>query len=282
MVLIAPQIVPDSSSPHGGTLEVSFPEESGCESFAVPLNPTPDILSTWEAIDDGSVNGDARVDGYICQSIPSSSSTPLPTPSSILSRYFERAVHLMIKGPSPRSCPPTSAFPTLEAYTLYQDAFPLHVASEESIAEFERVVRKLAADHGTAIGGLDRERWAKSSVLIDRFRANVIVKGAGVPFAEDFWRTVAINPSQHDNRRHSAIVTFVQKCTRCLLPNVDPGVGVRDAAVPFKVLMKFRTGMYHEGKNKPCFGTYGVFNDSGVIKVGDVVTIEEWTDAYGV
>lgn len=115
------------------------------------------------------MNGDARVDGYICQVVPSSSSAPIPTPSSILSRYFERSVHFIVKGPAPRACPPTSAFPTLEASTLYQDAFPLHIASEESIAEFERVVRTLAADQGTAIGGLDRERWAKSSVLIDRY-----------------------------------------------------------------------------------------------------------------
>lgn len=48
MVLITPRIVPDPSSPHGGALEVSFPEESGCETFVVPLNPTPDIFSTWE------------------------------------------------------------------------------------------------------------------------------------------------------------------------------------------------------------------------------------------
>ncbi|KAH9926451.1 uncharacterized protein B0H18DRAFT_1085031 [Fomitopsis serialis] len=259
MVLITPRIVPDPASASGGILEVSFPEESGCETFAVPLNPTQDILNTWETIDDGSVNGDARVDGYICQSVSSD-----PSPSSILSEYFERPVHLMMKGPAPRACPTTSA--------------------EESIAEFERVVRKLATDSGTAIGGLNRERWTKGSVLIDRFRANVIVKGAGVPFAEDFWREVVINPppNESDRGRQSTAVTFVQKCTRCLLPNVDPNVGDRDAAVPFKILMKFRTGMYHEGKNKPCFGTYGVFNDSGVIKMGDTISVTEWTDADGV
>ncbi|KZT73416.1 hypothetical protein DAEQUDRAFT_703847 [Daedalea quercina L-15889] len=280
MVLIAPRILPDPASPHGGTLEVSFPEESGCESFAVPLNPTPDLLSSWEVIDDGSVNGYARVDGYICQA----ASTDLPSPSVILSRYFDRPVHLMMKGPEPRACPTISAFPALEASTLYQDAFPLHVASEESLAEFECVLRRLTADQDTAIGGLDRERWTKSSsVLIDRFRPNVIIKGAGVPFAEDFWREVTISPSsESSDERHPAEVTFVMKCTRCLLPNVDPDLGVRDAAVPFKILMKFRTGMYQEGKNKPCFGTYGIFGDSGVLKVGDIVSVKEWTDANGV
>ncbi len=47
MVLITPRIEPDSASPHGGRLVISFPEDSGCEAFSVPLNPTPDILANW-------------------------------------------------------------------------------------------------------------------------------------------------------------------------------------------------------------------------------------------
>lgn len=47
MVLITPRIEPDPASPYGGRLVVSFPEDSGCETFAVPLNPTPDILENW-------------------------------------------------------------------------------------------------------------------------------------------------------------------------------------------------------------------------------------------
>lgn len=40
--------------------------------------------------------------------------------------------------------------------------------------------------------------------------------------------------------------------------------------------------MYHEEKNKAAFGTYGIFGGSGVMKVNDVVTVKQWTDAYGV
>ena len=40
--------------------------------------------------------------------------------------------------------------------------------------------------------------------------------------------------------------------------------------------------MYHEAKNKAAFGTYGIFSDNGIIKVNDVVTVKQWTDAYGV
>lgn len=47
MVLIAPRIIEDDSDPSGGRLEVSFPPESGCETFSVPLTPTEEILQKW-------------------------------------------------------------------------------------------------------------------------------------------------------------------------------------------------------------------------------------------
>lgn len=45
MVLIHPRIIRDPSSPNGGHLEVSFPEDSGCETFSVPLDPGIEELS---------------------------------------------------------------------------------------------------------------------------------------------------------------------------------------------------------------------------------------------
>jgi uncharacterized protein len=48
MVLIMPRIDVDPTSPYGGRLVISFPEESGCETFSVPLHPSPELLSTWE------------------------------------------------------------------------------------------------------------------------------------------------------------------------------------------------------------------------------------------
>jgi hypothetical protein len=48
MVLIVPRIDVDPSSPYGGRLEISFPEDSGCETFFVPLRPDHELLQTWE------------------------------------------------------------------------------------------------------------------------------------------------------------------------------------------------------------------------------------------
>lgn len=48
MVLITPRIRADASALHEGTLEISFPEDSGCETFAVPLHPDEDLLEKWQ------------------------------------------------------------------------------------------------------------------------------------------------------------------------------------------------------------------------------------------
>lgn len=53
------------------------------------------------------------------------------------------------------------------------------------------------------------------------------------------------------------------------LPNVDPATGVRDEAVPYKVIMKFRRGLDPERLSAPCVGSNGIFTGEGVVKVGD-------------
>lgn len=47
--------------------------------------------------------------------------------------------------------------------------------------------------------------------------------------------------------------------------------------MPYKVLMKYRTGKDPARKNKPCFGVNGVPLGTGVIRVGDFVHVKEWT-----
>ena len=116
------------------------------------------------------------------------------------------------------------------------------------------------------------------------------MRGAGIPWAEDLWETIKIGENQ-------STVTLVSKCTRCLvgsstaldlgrvfsdqknccapcqLPNVDPDTGVRDKAVPYKVMMKFRAGLDPTHLNKPCFGCNGVPSGPGNVRVGDSVKV---------
>ncbi len=58
---------------------------------------------------------------------------------------------------------------------------------------------------------------------------------------------------------------------------MDIKTGVRDAAVPFKVLTKLHkdTGR----TNKPLFGCNGVPSGSGVVRVGDYVSVRKWVSS---
>jgi len=105
-----------------------------------------------------------------------------------------------------------------------------------------------------------------------RFRPNIVFEGGG-PFAEDQWEKVAIG------RPDAPVITLVSKCVRCLLPNVSPDTGVRDKAVPYKVIMKFRTGIDPIEKMKPCVGCNGVPAADGIVSVGDVVYVKKMIKA---
>lgn len=59
------------------------------------------------------------------------------------------------------------------------------------------------------------------------------------------------------------------------LPNVDPVTGVRDNAVPYKVIMKFRRGLDPERASLPCVGCNGILTGEGVVKVGDWVHVRK-------
>lgn len=277
MVLISPRIEHDETSPSGGKLVVSFPPESECPIFEVPLNPTPDVVSQWELVDDCNVFT-LKVDGYICQALDPGS----PSPSEALSKYFDRPVHLVMKGPKRRPCNATRTFPDLDASAVFQDMFPLLVASEESIEKVGDEVNGWAngeAD-GESIGGMD-DSWKTSRVAIERFRPNLVFHGAGVPFLEDAIQEFVTSPPG-DSPGSTAPISLVTKCARCLAPNVDPSKGMRDKAVPYKVLMKCRRGKDPTRPQKVFFGSYGVPKGSGVIRVGDVLHVREWAGPDGV
>ena len=63
---------------------------------------------------------------------------------------------------------------------------------------------------------------------------------------------------------------------------MDTTTGVRDAAVPYKVLMKFRTGKDPTRKSKACFGCNAVVGGEGVVRVGDRIEVKEWAGGIGV
>lgn len=110
----------------------------------------------------------SKMDAYVCQSL-----TPgAPSPSDVLSWYTGRDVYLAMKGPTPRPCPPTLAFPGLQSTAVFQDGYPVLVASEESLAAVSRAIQHAATigpDEPGKIGAMDRERWKDGKIEIERY-----------------------------------------------------------------------------------------------------------------
>lgn len=262
MVLINPRIIPDSSSSEGGWLEVSFPKESGCEAFSVPLNPTEEVLQDWRNLDI-SLWGKDDIEGYVCQTNTGRS------PSEILSEYMGLPVHLAVKGSRLRICQPTQRFPDLDAPSYFQDGYPLMLLSEESVAAMQERVRGMVGMQGI------EETWSSDTLQVERFRPNIVIKGAGAPFFEDILTEFTVDSHRESVEKASPIIQLVSKCTRCMLPNVHPETGVRDKAVPLKVLMKHRRGLDPARPSLSCMGCNGILTANGVVKVGDWIHVRK-------
>ena len=157
------------------------------------------------------------IDGYICESVAGRHESP----SAILSKYFEKPVHLVFKGPNARLADPTPSFPDLKVTVKIQDMYPLLVLSEESTEMVDAQVQNYIGTQG-----ID-ERWREEKVAIERyvlqfndqpillwsqlrFRPNIVFKGGG-PFAEDRWEEICIGSEGTPS------ITLVSKCTRCLV-----------------------------------------------------------------
>ena len=123
-------------------------------------------LMMWRyRIDDCTMFKVVEVDGYICQALNLTS----PSPSEALTEYFGRPVHLVMKGPKRRACDPTQTFPDLDASAVYQDGFPLLVASDESLEKVGDEINRWANGgvDGESVGGID-DLWRTSRVPIER------------------------------------------------------------------------------------------------------------------
>lgn len=50
-----------------------------------------------------------------------------------------------------------------------------------------------------------------------RYRPNIVFKGSGVPFAEDFWRHIRITSAAAEGFEEGAAFSVVSKCVRCMV-----------------------------------------------------------------
>lgn len=74
---------------------------------------------------------------------------------------------------------------------------------------------------------------------------------------------------------HASLSYFNSILHLSQLPNVHPKTGERDAAVPYKVIIKYGNA---SDIKKPIFGTYAVPEGDGVIRVGDKLRVRKWVE----
>jgi uncharacterized protein YcbX len=70
------------------------------------------------------------------------------------------------------------------------------------------------SDRNGAVGSLLSAFTGIIENVCHSFRPNIVVIGAGIPFAEDAWQKITIGTSELDE---SKSITLVSKCARCLV-----------------------------------------------------------------
>ncbi|MDX8000334.1 MOSC domain-containing protein [Xenorhabdus sp. Reich] len=102
-----------------------------------------------------------------------------------------------------------------------------------------------------------------ASIKIEQFRANMIVTGAA-PFEEDSWQVIQIG---------DVIFDLPKPCSRCIFTTVSPEKGRKNPkGEPLATLQSFRTA---EENDDVDFGQNAIARNSGIIRVGDRVTVLE-------
>jgi len=123
------------------------------------------------------------------------------------------------------------------AIVSFADGFPFLLASESSLA--------------------DLNARLESPVPMDRFRPNVVVRGAPA-WAEDDWDRIAIGEVEF---------SVPKPCDRCVVTTIDQSSGVAGKE-PLRTLATFRA---RDGR--VWFGENLVHHGQGTLSVGDVVTV---------
>jgi hypothetical protein len=174
------------------------------------------------------------------------------------SEWFSEYLHKdarLIRVEQPRAVNnPESVVNGSADHTAFADGYPLLVASMDSL---EALNEQLMVP-----------------VPIDRFRPNIVVKGAEA-YDEDFWREVKIGDMR---------AFIVRACARCPIPNIDQNVGIQSKHRPVTdALRNSRRGIDPLGdsdKLKEFFAqnVVHIFEEGLQIQVGDAVEVVSRSD----
>ena len=125
----------------------------------------------------------------------------------------------------------------------FADAAPLLLTSETSLADLNTRLQ---------IAG-------SAAIPMDRFRANVVVRGAALA-EDDHWNALTI---------HHAQFRASNSCKRCKVITIDQATGEFGSRDPVTTLATYRS----DG-NSVTFGQHLLVERAGLISVGDAITID--------
>ena len=132
----------------------------------------------------------------------------------------------------PRKCDPTLS--SEGDNTLFADAFPLLLLSEESLHDLNK--------------RLDQP------VGMDRFRPNIVISGCSA-YAEDEFKLTEVNKIP---------MRFAATCARCSVPTVNQQTGILSGPEPIHTLSQYR-----QQEGEIFFGINLIPDATGIINVGD-------------
>jgi uncharacterized protein YcbX len=263
---------PSPSSPRGQDAEYLVISIRHTDKMVmVPSRPTEQWLKNnttlqevniWEYMTDGYVYGNEIND--------------------VFTDFFKKPVKLVYKGPSPRILRGNGAPELLgrEESTNFPDVMPLQIANEASIQELNDRLRKKGHEE----------------ITIERFRPNIIVRGADQSrsedkapeaWSEDSWKTVRILNEAPQTGIAAMLgggnkgleIDVQARCARCQVPNVDPDTAEKDKHEPWDTLVSYRR--VDEGiKWKPCFGMLSAPRNEGSVAVGMKLEVTETTNDH--
>jgi uncharacterized protein len=121
----------------------------------------------------------------------------------------------------------------------FADAFPVLIIGEQSLEDLNKRLNE--------------------KILMNRFRPNLVFTG-GEPFDEDKWKRIKIG---------GVIFSVVKPCSRCTTTLVNQETGTKGEE-PLKTLSAYRAE-----NNKIYFGQNLIHEETGTVKVGDVIEILE-------
>lgn len=134
-----------------------------------------------------------------------------------------------------------------QGLTSLSDGFPYLIISQASLDDLNA--------RGTAWAHAQMGTWAH--VPMDRFRPNLVIAG-GDAFQEDGWKEISISEVRF---------RLVKPCARCVVTTTDQRTGERGKE-PLRTLATYR----RDGE-KVLFGMNAMGSVSGMIRVGDEVTV---------